>query len=96
MNIQCNSCEKTFVVSDGAITKDGRLVQCSSCGNKWKQFPIIENIQKENPIKELQLKEKSVPKLEIKKKKKKTKKAKKLLNPYTEEYLKKKTWARYY
>jgi predicted Zn finger-like uncharacterized protein len=40
MILNCNSCEKKFVVPDQAITEAGRLVQCSSCGNKWKQFPI--------------------------------------------------------
>ena len=31
---------KKFIVPDNAITSAGRLVQCSSCGNKWTQFPI--------------------------------------------------------
>ena len=39
MILSCNSCEKKFVVPDNAISASGRLVQCSSCGNKWKQFP---------------------------------------------------------
>ena len=42
MILNCNSCEKKFVVPDSAIGKEGRLVQCSSCGNKWKQFPIAQ------------------------------------------------------
>ena len=41
MILSCNSCKKKFVVPDSAITANGRLVQCSSCGNKWKQFPTI-------------------------------------------------------
>ena len=40
MILSCNSCEKKFVVPDNAIGASGRLVQCSSCGNQWKQFPI--------------------------------------------------------
>ena len=40
MILNCNSCEKRFVVPDQAITAAGRMVQCGSCGNKWKQFPI--------------------------------------------------------
>ena len=40
MILSCNSCEKKFVVPDKAITTTGRIVQCGSCGNKWKQFPI--------------------------------------------------------
>ena len=39
MIIKCNSCERKFVVPDQAITTAGRIVQCGSCGNKWKQFP---------------------------------------------------------
>jgi predicted Zn finger-like uncharacterized protein len=42
MILSCNSCEKKFVVPDQAITAAGRTVQCGSCGNKWKQFPINE------------------------------------------------------
>ena len=40
MILSCNSCGKKFVVPDSAITASGRTVQCGSCGNKWKQFPI--------------------------------------------------------
>ena len=39
MILTCNSCGKKFVVPDSAITASGRMVQCGSCGNKWKQFP---------------------------------------------------------
>ena len=42
MILTCNSCGKKFVVPDSAITSSGRMVQCGSCGNKWKQFPINE------------------------------------------------------
>ncbi len=40
MIIQCTACEKKFSVPDSAITANGRLVQCSSCDNKWTQYPI--------------------------------------------------------
>ena len=40
MIIQCKSCDKKFNVPDAAITAAGRLVQCSSCGNKWTQYPL--------------------------------------------------------
>ena len=50
MILGCNSCEKKFVVPDNAISATGRLVQCSSCGNKWKQFPINDQI-KSNEVK---------------------------------------------
>jgi len=42
MILTCNSCGKKFVVPDSAITASGRTVQCGSCGNKWKQFPVNE------------------------------------------------------
>ena len=42
MILTCNSCGKKFVVPDKAISASGRMVQCGSCGNKWKQFPISE------------------------------------------------------
>ena len=42
MILTCNSCGKKFVVPERAITASGRMVQCGSCGNKWKQFPLVE------------------------------------------------------
>ena len=42
MILACNSCGKKFVVPDSAITASGRMVQCGSCGNKWRQFPVGE------------------------------------------------------
>ena len=42
MILTCNSCGKKFVVPDSAISASGRMVQCGSCGNKWKQFPEIK------------------------------------------------------
>ena len=42
MILSCNSCGKKFVVPDSAISSSGRTVQCGSCGNKWKQFPVNE------------------------------------------------------
>ena len=49
MILSCNSCAKKFVVPDSAITASGRVVQCGSCGNKWKQFPINQ-IKKTQPV----------------------------------------------
>ena len=46
MILSCNSCGKKFIVPDNAITTAGRLVQCSACGNKWKQFPIKKDEKK--------------------------------------------------
>jgi len=54
MLVNCNSCQKKFVVPDSAITESGRLLQCGSCGNKWTQYPIKEKpaepIKKEKTI----------------------------------------------
>ena len=41
MIIICKSCNKNFNVPQNAIPKEGRLVQCSSWGNKWVQFPEV-------------------------------------------------------
>ena len=49
MILTCNSCGKKFVVPDKAITSSGRMVQCGSCGNKWRQFPTSE-IKTNQPI----------------------------------------------
>ena len=48
MILTCNSCGKKFIVPDNAITSSGRTVQCGSCGNKWKQFPVNEIKNKES------------------------------------------------
>ena len=45
MIIQCKSCNKSFNVPDDAIGNNGRLVQCSSCGNKWTQYPEKKRIE---------------------------------------------------
>ena len=50
MILSCNSCEKQFVVPDNAILASGRLVQCSACGNKWKQFPIKTKVKVKEKI----------------------------------------------
>ena len=79
MIIQCNSCDKKFSVPDGAITEAGRLVQCSSCGNKWTQYPLKQTpeIVKTPPIVT-----KAAPK-------KKTQKLKGPV-PYSKEYMQEK------
>ena len=86
MILSCNSCDKKFVVPDKAISAGGRLVQCGSCGNKWKQFPVKKEISKS--IVEKQVK----PREAIKNSKTKKKKAKKSreINLYSPEYLSKK------
>ena len=46
MILECKSCQKKFIVPDNAIPDAGRLVQCSSCGNKWTQFPVTKKVTK--------------------------------------------------
>ena len=89
MIINCNSCEKKFVVPDKAITSEGRVVQCGSCGNKWRQYPKNEEKIPSVKIK----KNKKIPKLleaKIPKSKKKISKKKREIDLYSPEYLAKK------
>ena len=87
MLVNCNSCQKKFLVPNSAIVESGRLLQCGSCGNKWTQYPIKEKIVKEiKKINQIKIKQST------KEKKIKTtvKKKKREINLYSEEYLKKK------
>ena len=89
MIISCNSCEKKFVVPDQAITLEGRVVQCGSCGNKWRQYPKNEEktpsvkIKKNKKIQRISEAKKSKPREKIFKKKRE-------INLYSPEYLAKK------
>ena len=90
MLVNCNSCQKKFVVPDSAITEKGRLLQCGSCGNKWTQYPIKEQEQQKTikaPIKNSNT-EKIVKKSVSVKKNSKSRKRE--VDLYSEEYLKKK------
>jgi len=89
MILSCNACEKKFVVPDQAITATGRTVQCGSCGNKWKQFPLKSGTK--IPVSEKKIKIKKIPSLTktFKVKKKKVKKIREI-NLYSPEYLAKK------
>ena len=87
MIIICNSCEKKFVVPDKAITLEGRVVQCGSCGNKWRQFPLKKEIG--GKIKKIDT-EKTVYKPQINKKRPIRKKKKREIDLYSPEYLAKK------
>jgi len=40
MIIQCESCSRKFQVKDEDIPKEGRMVQCSNCSQKWFHTPI--------------------------------------------------------
>jgi predicted Zn finger-like uncharacterized protein len=94
MILNCNSCGKKFVVPDNAITASGRVVQCGSCGNKWKQFPVNAIKQTPSITSTKKIESKSRPNHQ---KIQKTKKAKKSaarksreIDLYSPEYLAKK------
>ena len=89
MILSCNSCEKKFVVPDQAITDAGRTVQCGSCGNKWKQYPIEKTINKITPDKKINNNKTATTSITTKIKKKKVKKTREI-NLYSPEYLAKK------
>ena len=95
MILSCNSCGKKFVVPDKAISANGRLVQCGSCGNKWKQFPN-QSVKEQTQSISSSPKKVSKPK-EIQPKTQKPKKTKRKsvrkpreINLYSPEYLAKK------
>ena len=92
MILSCNSCGKKFVVPDNAITKAGRLVQCSACGNKWKQFPVGIAEKKEVISKPAikQIITKRVSPKKPKSIKRKVSKKTREINLYSPEYLAKK------
>ena len=94
MILTCNSCGKKFVVPDSAISTSGRMVQCGSCGNKWKQFPVdeVKKTQSDSRLKKIVSKQQP-----IKQKTQRSKKAKKSsikksreISLYSPEYLAKK------
>ena len=87
MILTCNSCSKKFVVPDSAITSSGRMVQCGSCGNKWKQFP-----NKSTPQTKVSAPKQSIvrtPRKSTKIKKNRPRKSREI-NLYSPEYLAKK------
>ena len=95
MILQCNSCQKSFVVPDSAITDQGRLVQCSACGNKWRQYPIINQkpiVEKKTiiPQKVNQIKKETTTQAKTKNKTKNKKVKTREINLYSTEYLQKK------
>ena len=93
MILTCGSCNKKFVVPDSAITENGRMVQCGSCGNKWRQFPLLEKkrqtvISSQKKISNTQPIIRSLQK--PKKVTKKTRKKSREISLYSPEYLAKK------
>ena len=94
MILTCNSCGKKFVVPDEAITPSGRMVQCGSCGNKWKQFPVGEATKPQSVSRAQKVVSKPQP---VQQKIQKPKKVKKIapkksreISLYSPEYLAKK------
>ncbi len=93
MILTCNSCNKKFVVPDSAITESGRMVQCGSCGNKWRQFPVNLKEKKISTSKTVSKPTSSKPQTNYTKPKKPQRKiVKKVreINLYSPEYLAKK------
>ena len=97
MIITCNCGQKKFSVPDNSIPAAGRMVQCSFCGLKWKQFPVVlnenetkKNVEKSQSIKTPEIDNKKSLKKNEKVKKKKIKKKKNTPNLYSPEYLSKK------
>ena len=83
MLINCNSCQKKFIVPDSAIKESGRLLQCGSCGDKWTQYPIKENLEVKAEKKISSGIKKNTSSNKIKKS---AKKKKREINLYSEEY----------
>ena len=94
MIITCNCGLKKFSLPDNSIPAAGRMVQCGSCGLKWKQFPVneINNSEPISKIKKIASKPKQVqPKIQKAKKVKKTSVRKsREIDLYSPEYLAKK------
>ena len=94
MILSCNSCGKKFVVPDNAITASGRMVQCGSCGNKWRQYPLNEIKKTPSTSKPKKTVSKSQPVQPRIQKPKKTKKSivkkSREISLYSPEYLAKK------
>ena len=94
MIITCNCGLKKFSLPDNSIPATGRMVQCGSCGLKWKQFPVneINNTESISNIKNIVSEAKQVqPKRQRTKKVKKTSVRKpREIDLYSPEYLAKK------
>ena len=91
MIITCNCGLKKFSLPDNSIPAAGRMVQCGTCGLKWKQFPIKE-VKKNPSVSKIQ-RTVSKPKTiqqKPKKVKKSTVKKPREISLYSPEYLAKK------
>ena len=52
MIITCEKCSKKFNINDNLIPKEGRQLQCGSCGYKWYFEPVDKSIKSRNDISE--------------------------------------------
>ena len=52
MIIQCESCNRKFIVKDVDIPKEGRVVQCGYCSVTWHQMPFATPVQTIRPSKD--------------------------------------------
>ena len=91
MIITCNCGLKKFSLPDNSIPAAGRMVQCGSCGLKWKQFPVneIENTEPISNIKNVASEPKQVQPKRQKAKKNASRKPREI-DLYSPEYLAKK------
>ena len=91
MIITCNCGLKKFSLPDNSIPAAGRMVQCGSCGLKWKQFPVneINNTEPISNIKNIASEPKQVQPKRQKTKKNASRKPREI-DLYSPEYLAKK------
>ena len=93
MIITCNCGLKKFSLPDNSIPAAGRMVQCGSCGLKWKQFPIKEIKQSKLVLSDKKIVSKPskvIPKIQKTKKINKINRKPREINLYSPEYLAKK------
>ena len=94
MIITCNCGLKKFSLPENSIPAAGRMVQCGTCGLKWKQFPLneIDNSEPISNIKNIVSEPKQVqPKRQkVKKVKKTSVRKRREIDLYSPEYLAKK------
>lgn len=51
MRLICPECSAQYEVDDGVVPKNGRDVQCSSCGHTWFQKPADTSVKPNRPAK---------------------------------------------
>ena len=89
MIITCNCGLKKFSLPDNSIPEAGRMVQCGTCGLKWKQFPVKSETT-ENVVSRIKIPKKVSNVTKTPKHQKKRIKKSREINLYSPEYLAKK------